>query len=201
MVVLLPLLALLSLSLAMPGCAHDAGQPAREVNASGSARPSSSFPLSSSGGGPSLFSHPWSWTDEHGQAVTLARWRGQPLVVTAMFTQCKATCPRTLAKLRRVQDDFHRAGRTAEFVLVTLDPDNDTPQALLRFKSSAGLPDSWHLLSGSLTDTRNLRDLLGIHVIDDGPHLLHDGRIVVFDGDGRPARAFEGYALDSEVRL
>jgi len=133
--------------------------------------------------------------------VTLARWRGQPLVVTAMFTQCKATCPRTLAKLRRVQDDFHRAGRAAEFVVVTLDPDNDTPQALLRWKSSTGLPDSWHLLSGSLADTRDLRDVLGIHVINDGPHLLHDGRIVIFDGDGRPARAFEGYALDDEVRL
>jgi protein SCO1/2 len=151
--------------------------------------------------GPSLFSHRWTWRDEHGQTVTLARWRGQPLVLTAMFTQCKATCPRTLAKLRRVHDQYQRAGRAAEFVLITLDPDNDTPQALSRFKSSAGLPDSWHLLSGSLADTRDLRDVLGIHVLEDGPHLLHDGRIVIFDGDGRPARAFEGYALDDEVRL
>lgn len=182
----------------LAACAHQQGGPATAVPSSGNAAPVVAAPSRGEG---SLYSHPWTWTDEHGQAVTLARWRGRPLVLTAMFTQCKATCPRTLAKLRRVQDDFQRAGRPAEFVLVTLDPDNDTPQALSRFKASSGLPESWHLLSGSRADTRALRDVLGIHVIDDGPHLLHDGRIVIFDGDGRPARAFEGYAMDDEVRL
>jgi len=208
----LPVPALLAFSLVAAGlaasCAHAPGAaPSHEGNASGNQPAGGDSPssvdyfTSASPTGPSLFAHPWTWTDEHGQAVTLARWRGRPLVVTAMFTQCKATCPRTLAKLRRVHDDFQRAGRAVEFVVVTLDPDNDTPQVLSRFKASAGLPDSWHLLSGNLIDTRNLRDLLGIHVVDDGPHLLHDGRIVIFDADGRPARAFEGYALGDEVRL
>jgi protein SCO1/2 len=198
-------LALLLIA-ALPACAH---APGHDAHASGNAPPAGDSPASpdyfaasaSSAATPSLFAHPWTWTDDHGQAVTLARWRGHPLVVTAMFTQCKATCPRTMAKLRRVHDDFQRAGRAVEFVVITLDPENDTPQVLSRFKSSAGLPESWHLLSGNLADTRSLRDLLGIHVVDDGPHILHDGRIVIFDADGRPARAFEGYALGDEVRL
>ena len=155
----------------------------------------------SSADAPSLFAEHWTWTDEGGQPVTFARWRGRPLVVTAMFTQCKATCPRTLAKLRRVYDDFQRAGRDAQFVVVTLDPANDTPPALTKFKADAGLPASWHFLSGDLNQTRDLRELLGIHVVNDGPHLLHDGRIVIFDDEGRPARALEGYGLDHEVKL
>jgi protein SCO1/2 len=183
----------LTLCLTSGGCAHHADSPHLAADPSGYA--------TGAAASASLFSHPWSWTDERGHAVTLSNWRGRPLVLTAMFTQCKATCPRTLAKLRQMHAQFQRAGRAAEFVLVTLDPDNDTPQALSRFKSSSGLPDSWHLLSGSLADTRELRDVLGIHVIDDGPHLMHDGRIVLYDGDGRPARAFEGWALDDEVRL
>jgi protein SCO1/2 len=174
------------------GAAHEARTPAAAARE----------PIeASSPEAPSLFSQPWSWTDEDGKPVTFERWRGRPLVVAAMFTQCKATCPRTLARLLQIQDDFQRAGRDAQFLVVTLDPTNDTPTALLRFKSSSGLPATWHLLSGSASETRDFRDLLGVHVIDDGPHLLHDGRIVIFDGQGRAARAFEGWDLEKELRL
>jgi cytochrome oxidase Cu insertion factor (SCO1/SenC/PrrC family) len=174
------------------GCAPLAAEPARAP-----ARPAgATLPARDS-----LFSHPWTWTDERGQPVTFSQWRGQPLVVTAIFTQCKATCPRTMAKLLKVYDSFHKEGRAAQFLLVTLDPANDTPAVLARFKRSSGLPESWHFLTGSTEDTRDLRDLLGIHVIDDGPHLLHDGHIVVFDAQGQPTRSFAGWSLDDEATL
>ena len=169
-----------------------------QTRSSPSAAPASSDPPVLSA---SLFSYPWTWTDEQGQPAPFSRWRGQPLVVTAMFTQCKATCPRTLAKLRQVFDRFQAEGRTAQFLLVTLDPDNDTPEVLRRFKAASSLPDAWHLLSGSSGDTRELRDTLDIHVIDDGPHLLHDGRIVVFDAKGVPTRSFSGWGLGEEKTL
>jgi protein SCO1/2 len=181
--------------LALGGCAPlppaSAGPPrpaAPEVTGSPEARTS-------------LFSRRWSWTDELGQPVTFARWRGQPLVVTAIFTQCKATCPRTVAKLLKVYEGLRKEGRAAQVLLVTLDPANDTPAVLSRFKASSGLPDSWHFLTGSTDDTRDLRDLLGIHVIDDGPHLLHDGHIMIFDGQGMPTRSFAGWSLDDEAAL
>ena len=158
-------------------------------------------PAPASGPRVSLFSHPWTWTDEQGHPASFSRWRGQPLVVTAIFTQCRATCPRTVAKLRQVWDRFRNEGRSAQFLLVTLDPANDTAPVLLRFKAESGLPDSWHLLSGSIQDTHDLRDTLGIHVIEDGPHLLHDGRIVVFDEQGLPTRSFGGWSLDDEAAL
>ncbi len=149
----------------------------------------------------SLFSHYWTWTDEKGESVTFARWAGQPLVVTAIFTQCRATCPRTIAKLLKVYEGFRAKGRTPQFLVVTLDPANDTPKVLQDFKTSSGLPDSWHLLVGNIHDTRDLRDLLGIHVIDDGPHLLHDGRILVFDEMGVATHSYGGYSLDEEASL
>jgi protein SCO1/2 len=149
----------------------------------------------------SLFDHPWTWTDEQGKPVTFSRWRGQPLVVTAIFTQCKATCPRTVTKLRAMYDRFQHDGRQAQFLLVTLDPAHDTPEALRRFKTSAGFPDTWHLLSGSTADTVELRETLGIHVIEDGPHLLHDGHIMIFDAQGMATRAFGGWSLDEETAL
>src|SRR5262245_8910251 len=59
----------------------------------------------------SLFRYPWVWTDELGNSVTFAKWRGEPLVVAAMFTSCRATCPRTLKKLRDLYAVMSRDGR------------------------------------------------------------------------------------------
>jgi len=176
------------------GCAPiSPGPPVREVHdvpAAAAARP-----------GTALFSHNWSWTDEKGESVTFAHWAGKPLVVTAIFTRCRATCPRTMAKLLKVYDGFRARGVEAQVLVVTLDPANDTPAVLQQFKTESGLPESWHLLTGNISETRDLRDLLGIHVIDDGPHLLHDGRILVFDEMGLATHSYGGYSLDEEASL
>jgi len=169
------------------------GPPVREMHAVASESPARPRE--------SLFSHNWTWTDEKGESVTFARWAGKPLVVTAIFTQCRATCPRTIAKLLKVYDSFRAQGRDAQFLVVTLDPANDTPAVLQHFKTESGLPDAWHLLAGNIHDTRDLRDLLGIHVIDDGPHLLHEGRILVFDEMGVATHSYGGYSLDQEASL
>ena len=162
----------------------------------------SARPMTAPGGsGPSLFAHPWTWTDEQGQRVALSRWRGQTLVVTAVYATCRATCPRTIAKLQKIEADFQRDHQAAQFLLVTLDPVSDTPDILRRFKQESGFPDSWHLLAGSVEATRELTDVLDIHVLEDGPHLMHDAKIVVFDAAGRPTRRFGGWALDDETRL
>jgi protein SCO1/2 len=134
----------------------------------------------------SLFARPWVWRDESGAEVRLDSWRGTPIVVTMIFTSCTTTCPLTIEKLRRVTDRFEREGRAATFVLVTLDPSNDTPEQLRRFKASRQLPEKWHLLRGSDEQTRELADLLAVHVLDDS-HVFHDARIVIFDRDGKLA--------------
>jgi protein SCO1/2 len=149
----------------------------------------------------SLFRHPWVWTDEAGKSVSFADWRGQPLVVTAMFTSCRATCPRTLKKLRDLQTAMTRQGRAAQFLLVTLDPANDTPARLRAFKESEELPAPWHFLTGTADATQELADVLDIHVLAADSHLIHDGRIVIFDEQGMPTRSFSGYALDDEAPL
>ena len=133
---------------------------------------------------PSLFSYPWTWLDDHGARVTLARWRGTPLVMSAVYTTCFETCPRTLVRLRRIYDEFARAGRSAEFVVVTVDPVIDTQDRLRQFKQSRKLPEAWRLLTGSRQDTEQLMDVLNVHIMDMDVHLVHDSKIILFDGNG-----------------
>jgi protein SCO1/2 len=132
----------------------------------------------------SLFGYPWQWTDDGDRRVTLSRWRGTPIILTAIFTSCHETCPRTLARLHRLQREYELEGRRVEFVLVTLDPVNDTPERLRAFKREQGFPDTWHMLRGDVEQVRQVADLLGMHVMDMDSHVVHESRIVVFDEQG-----------------
>jgi protein SCO1/2 len=139
----------------------------------------------------SLFVADWVWRDEQGETVRFDRWRGAPIFVSMVFTSCTSACPLTIERLRRVSDTFRAEGRAGTFVLVTLDPANDTSDQLNRFKLSRGLPPDWHLLRGDDAQTRALAELLQIKVVENA-HIFHDSRIVVFDADGRLAGQLHG---------
>jgi protein SCO1 len=145
----------------------------------------------------SLFSHHWIWTDESGQTVRFARWRGQPLIVASFYASCRATCVRTIQQMRKMQS--RPEARGAQFLLVTLDPAADTPEVLREYKKAQDLPTGWHLLTGSESQTREFADALDIHVMDMDVHRFHDGRIVWFDADGMPTRSFSGWGVDQEA--
>jgi protein SCO1/2 len=169
------------LNVVVGGCATETS------GARGDAR----LPTAAAGEARSLFVADWMWRDEQGQAVRFARWRGAPIFVGMVFTNCASACPLTIERLRRVSDTFRAEGRAATFVLVTLDPANDTPEQLRRFKLSRGLPADWHLLRGDDAQTRALADLLQVKVVESA-HIFHDSRIVVFDRDGRLAGQLRG---------
>jgi protein SCO1/2 len=177
-------LAAFALLFALGGCAATAPRPDGDR---------SSVRATARGGTdlPPLFAHPWLWRDEQGAPVRFEQWRGAPIVVTLFFTSCTATCPLTIERLRRVTETFERESRAATFVLVTLDPTNDTPDQLRRFKLSRQLPARWHLLRGDDAQVRELADLLQVHVLDDA-HVFHDARIVVFDRDGKLSGQLRG---------
>jgi len=139
---------------------------------------------STAGAGPSLYDHAWVWTDDQGHAVTLEQWRGTPLVVAAVYLSCDDVCPRTVARLRTIYDQYQREGRRATFVLLTLDPRNDSVEQLRTYKVSRGMPGSWRLLRGGTTQTQQLAAFLGIHTMDMGTHVVHDAPITVFDANG-----------------
>jgi protein SCO1/2 len=139
----------------------------------------------------SLYDRPWVWFDDSGARVSFSQMRGTPIVLAVFFTSCHDTCPRTLAKLREVYDQFEREHRRAEFVVVTIDPKTDTPERLRELRKERRLPDAWHLWTGGAVETRQLADLLGIHEMQMDAHLIHDSRIMQFDTDGLSTLEFE----------
>ena len=139
--------------------------------------------------------------DETGRDVSFATWRGTTLVVAAIYTSCSTVCPRTVAKLRKVEQAFRRDAQPVQFLLVTLDPTADTPARLRDYKESEKLPESWHLLAGSTRTTEALTDLLDIHLIDMGSHIFHESNVAVFDANGMPLHTFRGTDFDDAAAV
>jgi protein SCO1 len=86
-------------------------------------------------------------TAHTGAKVTLASLRGRPLVFGALFTTCTGPCPSIAGSLRRLQDEL--AATDAVIVVVSVDPDFDTPEVLARYAERMGAkPERWLFLTG-----------------------------------------------------
>jgi|SRR3954468_10566859 protein SCO1/2 len=146
-----------------------------------------------------IFQQPWRWTDERGETVSLARWLGQPVVLTLFYRSCEVRCAPTVERLRRLQEAFARKGRRPQFVLVTLDPRNDTPTRLRAFKKGRRLPEeSWHLLHGTGLQTRALTRLLDFKVAGDDGHFEHETKIFLFREDGALQRTLHSWTFSDD---
>ena len=131
-----------------------------------------------------------SWRDQDGRATTLGELAGRPRVVAMIYTQCTHTCPLILGDLKRLEAALtpqERAG--AGFVLVTLDPEHDTPQALAEFAHRSRLdPARWTLLTASPGDVRQLAAVLGVRYrAGQAGEIAHTNAITILDATGAVA--------------
>ena len=91
--------------------------------------------------------------DHHGREVTVADFRGAPLLVVFGYTGCPDVCPTTLYRVATVLDDLESRGVSARGAFVTLDPARDTPEVL------ASYVEAFHpRLTGLFGDEPSLRD-------------------------------------------
>lgn len=65
-----------------------------------------------------------------GQPFDKARLEGRWTIVFVGFTQCPDVCPNTLALLGTVHRQLAEQGKSLQVVLLSVDPERDTPQAL-----------------------------------------------------------------------
>ena len=150
----------------------------------------------------SLYALPSSWRDEGGRSVRLEEWRGRCVVLAMAYTGCQRTCPATFAALDAIQRHATEHDKTIEVVVVSLDPDHDTPAALATFRRRRGLSaGNWHFLTGSLADTRQLADLVGIWFSKPEDHIFHSFRIVVLDPAGEIRHVIDWDHRDPDLAL
>lgn len=68
-----------------------------------------------------------------GEAFTRARFEGRWSVVFVGFTRCPDICPNTMGLLKTVHSKLAEKGQSLQVVLLSVDPERDTPEALKQY--------------------------------------------------------------------
>jgi protein SCO1/2 len=146
-----------------------------------------------------IYDWPFALTTLAGETVRLERWRGKPAIVAMDHTGSAIICSDTSRRLRAVQAAADRLGKRLEFIVISLDPANDSPEGWKSYLKTVGLPDAdWHFLHPSPADSEEIARRLGIkHWLQDGV-LLHEVMITRVDARGRVVRTLEGFDRDTE---
>lgn len=121
------------------------------------------------------------WTDHLGAERQLAELRGTPQAIAMVYTNCGSACPQIVADMKRLEAAFPHLG----LVLVSIDPERDTPDQLRSFFTGTRLNDRWTLLSGSDDSIAMLAAVLGVRYRQvSATDFLHSNVITVLDGQG-----------------
>ncbi|MBK9035738.1 MAG: SCO family protein [Myxococcales bacterium] len=136
-----------------------------------------------------------------GAPLALASLAGAPIVISMFYASCPAACPRLIDDLKGVERDLDPAVRArTRFVLVSFDPDRDTPAKLQALAAERALGAGWILTAATDDVARELAAALGIkyRVLDDG-EFFHTSVLTVLDDAGRPRARAEGLGLGHDA--
>jgi cytochrome oxidase Cu insertion factor (SCO1/SenC/PrrC family) len=132
--------------------------------------------------------------DQAGREVTLASFRGTPVIVTFAFAHCETVCPVVIEDVLAARRQME--GQPPAVLVITLDPWRDTPSRLASIARAWHLDETAHVLSGPpevvertlntwrVPRTRNQRS----------GDIVHPTVVYVVDADGRIAYVVNGNA-------
>lgn len=96
-----------------------------------------------------------------GQRHTLQDFAGKVVLVYFGYTTCPDACPMTLGTFARVKAALGDEGRDVQVVMVTVDPERDTPERLREYLAQYG--DDFLGLTGEPTAIQELAAAFGVY--------------------------------------
>lgn len=125
-------------------------------------------------------------TDQLGKQVSLAQFRGQPVVLTFLYTKCPDVCPLTAEKLHAVQLQLGKDASRVTMLAVSVDPKGDTQGAAQNFSRQHKLTDNWHYLIGTQSELSPVWNAYSIYAQPaTGKTSMHTSAVYIIDKMGR----------------
>ena len=150
----------------------------------------------------SIYNLPSSWTNQDGEEIELKDLRGDVVVMVMIYTTCRAACPRLVADMRNIHKSVPaKNNKNVKYVLVSIDPEVDTPELLKEFSIENQMDDTdqWIFLRGTESDTREFAAVLAVSYKAISPiDFSHSNIISVFDEEGVLVHQKEGLGVDSK---
>jgi protein SCO1/2 len=125
--------------------------------------------------------------DTAGRPRTLASYRGQVVVLVFGFTFCPDACPTELFRLAQVMKRLGSDAGRVQVLMVTLDPERDSPEVLRRYVRS--FDARFEALTGTATQLRRAAQNFSVVYarvpIGDSYTIDHSTTIYLIDPRGR----------------
>jgi len=137
------------------------------------------------------------WLDQNGRKVNISDFQGKIQVISFVYTYCEHSCPVILANLRQIEKKISDIEKSnTQFLLVSLDPERDTPELLKRYMQKKGLSECrWMMLNGNPDDVLELSALLGVRykpMNNDKKDIAHSNMITVLSKQGEISYQMKG---------
>jgi protein SCO1/2 len=148
--------------------------------------------------------------NQEGKAIHLAQFRGQPLLMTFVYTRCPLPnyCIRMSNNFveveKRLRDGSPAAFNRLQLLSVTIDPEFDTPRVLADYgRGYAASVDPtlshWTLATGKPGEILRTTQFFGLAYDTKNGQIIHDLRTVLIDADGKIAELHRGNQWDPAI--
>jgi len=135
------------------------------------------------------------FVDSAGNAVDIADFRGEPLVISLIYTSCYHTCPLITENLRNAVRMGQNALGEDRFQIVTIgfDAKADTPERMRVYAKEHGIDlPNWRLLSSDAETIHRLSDELGFIYFASPRGFDHLAQTTILDANGTVYRQVYG---------
>lgn len=149
--------------------------------------------------GMSIYQLPSIWKTQAGDEITFEDLKGDVLVVVMIYTSCQSACPRLVADMKGIESKVsERVSSGVRYVLVSIDPEHDTPERLEQFSIEKEMTDpQWLFLQGTKETVREFANIVAVRYKSISPmEFSHSNIISVFDREGVMQHQQEGLAID-----
>lgn len=111
----------------------------------------------------SVYNNDYLWIDQNSDTVRLSRYKGKYQLISMIFTHCDYACPNIIGDMLNIEDDLITNKKALNFLLITIDPDRDTPKQLGDYAEKMDLNVSrWSLLNGDVAAINDVASKLGV---------------------------------------
>lgn len=137
--------------------------------------------------GPSLYELELPLVDQDGKPIDLDVYAGRPVIVSMFYATCPVACPLLISDIKRaVKSASPETQRELAVLMVSLDPERDTPEAMKELAEAHGVAnENWRFARTTQESTRELAAVLGIKYakLESGA-IRHTSLISVLDERG-----------------
>ncbi len=140
--------------------------------------------------------------DQDGNKRDAGMFKGKVSIVGFMFASCKGFCPFLVESMKGVEQAIKDRSEPVQFVAITVDPSEDTPEVLKTYAAGHNLDTEtrWSLLTGDQDTIYKLaRETFASQVFKrqtEDPNFVHSEHLYVIDKGGRLRGILNGTRVD-----